>query len=100
VNDLLKFSNTLFGAKLIKKETLDKMFASGLGEYGYGVWVYEDYEINKKMFKIIKRPGTIMGANSMLFHVLNEGTTIIILSNSGPTELDEFVAEIAKLAVR
>ncbi len=98
-NDLLKFSNALFGMKLLKKETLDKMFTSGLGEYGYGVWVYEDYEINKKMFKIIKRPGTIMGANSMLFHLLNEGTTIIILSNTGPTELDEFVAEIAKKVV-
>ncbi len=98
--DILKFTDALFGIKLLKKETLDKMFTSGLGEYGYGVWVYEDYEINKKMFKIVKRPGTIMGANSMIFHVLNEGTTIIILSNTGPTELDEFVAEIAKLAVR
>ena len=35
----------------------------------------------------------------MIFHVLNEGTTIIILSNTGPTELDEFVAEIAKKVV-
>ncbi len=99
-NDLLKFSNALIEAKLLKKETLAKMFTSGLGEYGYGVWVYEDYEINKTMFKIIKRPGSIMGANSMLFHVLNEGTTIIILSNTGPTELDEFVAEIVKRAIR
>ncbi len=98
--DLLKFTDALFTAKLLKKETLDKMFTSGLNEYGYGVWVYEDYEINKKMFRIVKRPGTIMGANSMIFHVLNEGTTIIILSNTGSTELDEFVAEIAKRAIR
>lgn len=97
--DLLKFSNALFQFKLLKKETLDKMFTSGKGEYGYGVWVYEDYEINKKMFKIIKRPGSIMGANAMLFHVLNKGTTIIILSNTSTTDLDEFAAEIAKRAV-
>ncbi len=99
-NDILKFSNALFSLKLLKQETLNKMFVSGLDEYGYGVWVYEDYEIKKKMYKIIKRPGQIMGTQAMLFHVLNEGTTIIILSNAVTASLDEFVAEIAKRAVR
>jgi D-alanyl-D-alanine carboxypeptidase len=99
-NDLLKFSNALFGLKLLKQETLNKMFVSGLDEYGYGVWVYEDYEINKRMYKIIKRPGQIMGTQSMLFQVLNEGTTIIILSNATTTSLDEFVEEICKHVVR
>lgn len=97
--DMLKFSNALFGLKLLKQETLNKMFVSGLDEYGYGVWVYEDYEINKKKYKIIKRPGQIMGTQTMLFHVLNEGTTIIILSNATKVSLDEFVAEICKRAV-
>jgi CubicO group peptidase (beta-lactamase class C family) len=97
--DVLKFSNALFGLKLLKKETLERMFTSGLDEYGYGVWVYNDYEINGKKFKIIKRPGSIMGAQSMLFHVLEADTTIIILANTGTTGLDVFAAEIAKRMV-
>jgi len=96
VEDILKFSRALFGGKLLKRETLNKMFTSGLGEYGYGVWVYKDYEINGKMFTIVKRPGLIMGAQAMLFHILEANSTIIILSNTGTVSLDEFVANIAE----
>jgi CubicO group peptidase (beta-lactamase class C family) len=100
VNDIRKFSNALFGLKLLKQESLNKMFVSGLDEYGYGIWVYEDYEINKKMYKIIKRPGQIMGAQAMLFHILGEGSTIIILSNTGTTSLDNFAAKLAEQIIR
>lgn len=100
VNDILKFSDALFAGKLLKKEMLDRMFTSGLDEYGYGVWVYNDYDINGKKFKIIKRPGSNMGAQSMLFHVLEADTTIIILTNTGTTSLDVFAAEIAKRVLK
>ncbi|MEQ1585174.1 MAG: serine hydrolase domain-containing protein [Cyclobacteriaceae bacterium] len=98
-NDLLKFSNALFGLNLLSQESLNKMFVSGLDEYGYGVWVYEDYEINGKMYKIIKRPGQIMGAHTMLFHVQTKAT-IIILSNTGTISLDDFAAKLAVQIVR
>lgn len=94
--DILKFSNGLFSGKLLKPESLKLMFTSGIGEYGFGVWVYEKYEINKRMFTIVKRPGSIMGAQAMLFHVLEADITIIVLSNTANTSLDNFVAEIAK----
>lgn len=99
-NDLSLFINALFGLKLLKQETLNKMFTPGLEEYGYGVWVHENYEINSKKFKIIKRPGQIMGAQGMLFHIVEDGSTIIILSNTGTTSLDDFAAEIAKMIIR
>lgn len=95
-DDILLFSNALFNGKLLKQETLKQMFTSGLGEYGYGVWVYKDYDINGKMFTIVKRPGSIMGVQAMLFHLLENGTTIIILSNSGTVSLDDMAADIAK----
>ncbi|MES2651415.1 MAG: serine hydrolase domain-containing protein [Bacteroidota bacterium] len=94
--DILRFSEALFSKKLLKKTTLDLMFTSGLGEYGYGVWVYKDYNINGKMFTIVKRPGSIMGAQAMLFHILEANATIIILSNTGTVSLDSFAAKIAK----
>lgn len=94
-NDVLKFSNALFGSKLLKQETLALMLKPGLDDYGYGVWTYESKFSNKK-HTIVKRPGRIMGAQSMLFHVLNEDTTIVILSNTDATSLDEFAAEVSK----
>ncbi|MES2809376.1 MAG: serine hydrolase domain-containing protein [Bacteroidota bacterium] len=95
VDDILKFANGLFGRQLVKQASLDKMFISGLGEYGYGLWVYKNYDIHKKMYTIIKRPGSIMGAQAMLFHVLEDNTTIIILSNATSVGLDNVAAKIA-----
>jgi len=95
-DDILKFSDALFGHKLLKKETTDLMFTPGKDEYGFGVWVHKDYEINHRMFTIVKRPGAIMGSQTMLFHVIEDGSTIIILSNTATTSLDDFAAEIAK----
>jgi CubicO group peptidase (beta-lactamase class C family) len=98
--DILKFSDALFEHKLLKKETLDRMFTAGLDDYGYGVWVYNDYDINGKRFKVFKRPGSNMGAQSMLFHILEADATIIILTNTGTTSLDVFAAEIVKRAMK
>jgi D-alanyl-D-alanine carboxypeptidase len=96
IHDLAAFANALFGGKLLKQSTLDQFFVSGLNEYGLGVWVYKNYDINGKMYTIIKRPGSIMGAQGMLFHLLETGETILILSNTGTVSLDDFAADIAK----
>ncbi|MGN7824362.1 serine hydrolase domain-containing protein [Chitinophaga sp. 22536] len=98
-DDVLKFANALFGKKLLKQATLDLMFTPVLNEYGCGVWVYKDYDIHHRHYTIIKRPGSIMGAQAMLFHVLEKGATIIILSNTATTSLDEFAAKIAARVV-
>ena len=98
-NDLLKFSNALFGLKVVKEETLNLMFKPGLDNYGFGVWI-NDYEINNKKYTAVKRPGSIMGAQTMLMHFSNPDLTIIILSNTGTTNLDDFVLEISKQLIR
>lgn len=98
-NDILRFSNALFGLKLIQRATLALMIKSGLDDYGYGVWRYE-FRFNNRTHTVIKRPGRIMGAQAMLFHLFNEDITIIILSNTATTNLDEFAAEIAKRTLK
>jgi D-alanyl-D-alanine carboxypeptidase len=60
VDDVLAFSNALFEAKLLKKETLALMVTPGLDDYGYGVWSYET-QIGGKKHRVVKRPGQIMG---------------------------------------
>lgn len=95
--DLLKFANALFGAKLLKLETLNRMLTPGLNNYGYGVWIaYWDLGNGKKI-RAVERPGGIIGANGVLFHILNKDTTIIILSNTNRTDLDDFPLQIAKV---
>lgn len=96
--DVLTFSNALFGGKLLKKETLALMTKPGLDDYGYGLWTYET-KVNGKKHRVVKRPGRIMGAQTQLYRFLDEDVTIIILSNTGTTDLDEFVAEIGKKVV-
>lgn len=98
--DLLKFSNALFYKKFLTQDSLDQMFVSGLDEYGFGVWVYENYDITGRKYKIVKRPGRIMGAQSMLFHILEDNSTIVILSNTGNMSLDEFAASTAPKVVK
>ncbi len=100
VEDIAKFSHALFTYRLLQKETLHQMFTADKDEYGFGVWVYSDYMINKKKYTIVKRPGSIMGAQAMLFHILEKNATIIILSNTGTVSLDDFVASIAKRLIK
>ena len=97
--DLLKFSNALFGLKLVNKETLDLINKPGLDNYGFGIWI-NDYEIKNKKYTAVKRPGSIMGAQTMLMHFSKPDLTIIILSNTGTTNLDDFVLEISKQLIK
>lgn len=75
-DDLAVFCSALFNLKLLRQETLDKMFT------------------------IIKRPGQIMGAQGMLFHIREAGSTIIVLSNTGNISLDDFAAALAVKMIR
>jgi len=94
-SDLRKFSNALFSNKLLKKETLDLMMQPGLDNYGFGIWVY-DLGIKEKKYKVIKRPGDIMGAQTMLIYLPDKKLTIIILANTDSVNLDDFSNEIIK----
>lgn len=96
--DILAFANALFGGRLLKPEILALMFKPGLDDYGYGVWAYET-KIGGKPHRVVKRPGQIMGAQSQLYRLLDDDVTIVILSNTGTTDLDEFVAAIGKKVV-
>ena len=98
VNDVLAFSNALFGGKLLEKDTLALMFKAGLDDYGYGLWAY-GMKIEGRTHRVVKRPGQIMGAQAQLFRFLDDDVTIVILGNTGTTDLDEFVAEIGKRVI-
>ncbi len=74
------------------------MLKPGLDEYAYGLWSYE-IEVNARRYRVAKRPGKIMGAQAQLYHVMDPDITIVILSNTGTTDLDAFVKNISDRAV-
>jgi CubicO group peptidase (beta-lactamase class C family) len=99
VDDVRLFADALFGLKLIKRDTLEQMIKPGLDGYGYGLWAY-DAEVGGKKFRVVKRPGQIMGAQAQLYHFLDQDITVVILSNTGTTDLDDFVKVIGERMVR
>ncbi|WP_257385909.1 serine hydrolase domain-containing protein [Tahibacter caeni] len=93
--DVLAFSDALFGGKLLRAESLAAMTRPGLDDYGYGVWSYA-MTIAGRPHRVVKRPGRIMGAQTQLFRLVDDDTTIVILANTDATDLDEFAAAIAR----
>lgn len=98
VGDVLKFSDALFGSRLLKKQTIALLTKPGLDEYGYGLWVYET-QVAESKYRVAKRPGRIMGAQAQLYRFLDKDLTVVILGNTASTDLDSFVAEIGKTTI-
>jgi D-alanyl-D-alanine carboxypeptidase len=96
--DILSFSNALFGGKLLRPASLALMIKPGMDDYGYGVWSYEA-KVGATVKHIVKRPGQIMGTQTQLYRYVEDDVTVIILSNTGTTDLDEFVTSIGKKMV-
>src|SRR4051812_9283014 len=99
VTDLLTFADALYGGRLVRPESLEKLLAPGLDEYGYGLWSYSFTREGKK-YKVAKRPGSVMGANTVLYRLLDRNSTIIILANTNRTDLDVFAQKIADVVVK
>ena len=98
-DDLLVFADALYGGKLLRPEFLDKMLKPGLDDYGYGLWSYT-IKRNGKEFRVAKRPGSVMGANAVLYRLLESDTTIVLLANTNKTDLDVFAQRIADVLVK
>jgi CubicO group peptidase (beta-lactamase class C family) len=98
--DLLVFADALFGGDaLLGAEARRRLLAPGMDEYGYGLWSYS-FERGGRRYRVAKRPGSIMGANSVLYRLLDQDATIILLANTNRADLDEFAQRIADVLVR
>lgn len=93
VSDLLLFANALYGFKLLKPAALDLMLTPGLDEYGFGLWIGFP-ELGGRKYRVVNRPGAVMGANGSLRHFNGIGfddvVNVVILSNTNATSLDDF----------
>jgi len=97
--DLQRFAAGLYGGRLIGDAMLRRLLAPGLDDYGYGLWSYTVTR-GGRQFRVAKRPGSVMGANSVLYRLLDRDTTIVILANTNRADLDVFAQRIADILVR
>jgi CubicO group peptidase (beta-lactamase class C family) len=100
VDDLMRMAHGLFdGKELLTPESLRRMVAPGLDDYGYGFWTFER-NLQGQAYHVVKRPGQIMGVQTQLYHVIEPDLTVVILSNATTMDLDQFVADIAERALQ
>jgi len=74
--DLLRWTRGLFGGKLLKAASLEKMVTPFKNDHGLGVVVS-----NEKGIKMIRHGGSIEGFNAMLGYYPDEEMTLIVLAN-------------------
>lgn len=92
--DLRTFADALFGGTLLQRETLERMLTPGLDDYGYGLWSYS-FTRGGLRHRVAKRPGRIMGANVVLYRLIDRDATVVILANTNRADLDVFAQRIA-----
>jgi D-alanyl-D-alanine carboxypeptidase len=97
-SDVLAFAQALYDGRIIKTASLAALLKPGLDDYGYGLWSYA-FKRNEQEFRVAKRPGSIMGANAVLYRLIDRKQTIVILGNTNRADLDEFAQRIADLLV-
>lgn len=98
--DLRVFADVLFGGeRLLGADALRRLLTPAEDEYGYGLWSYA-FERGGRRYRVAKRPGSIMGANAVLYRLLDLDATVILLANTNRTDLDEFAQRIANVLVR
>jgi D-alanyl-D-alanine carboxypeptidase len=96
--DLLKFSNALYGNRLVQPASLKSIMEPFLSRYGLGIWVY-DKKVGLKTIKIQERQGGIWGIRTRLVRVPGEDITVILLSNIQTANIDDVQNEIIKMFV-
>jgi D-alanyl-D-alanine carboxypeptidase len=98
--DLRAFADALFGSdRLLGADARRRLLEPALDDYGYGLWSYA-FERGGRRYRVAKRPGSIMGANAVLYRLLDLDATVIILANTNRTDLDEFAQRIGNVLVQ
>ncbi len=90
--DLYKWDQALYTDKLVKKETLDKIFRKYTNGYGYG-WYISD----EKGGIVAQHDGVINGGNSLIVRYTNKKRLMVILTNCEGGLPGSFILYMEKL---
>ena len=97
--DLATFADALYGGRLLRPPMMQRLLTPGLDDYGYGLWSYAVTRGGRR-HPVAKRPGSVMGANAVLYRLLDEQATVVILANTNRADLDVFAQRIGDILIR
>jgi CubicO group peptidase (beta-lactamase class C family) len=102
VLDLAKWDGALYGTKLLKQSSLDRIWtifplnngAPNPGNYGFGWWINT---VNGH--RVIEHPGSSEGFTCQISRYVDDNLTVVVLTNlsAGHSHPDRMVHEIAGL---
>ena len=78
--DLARFSDALAGEKLIPRASVQRMWAAVAGDFGYG-WRAPAISSHTFAKRLIEHGGRVPGFHAMLRRFVDDGLTIVVLSN-------------------
>lgn len=95
IDDLDTFSDAVFAGGFLSPSSLEALLTPAGDEYGLGLWSY-DFTRAGQRYRVAKRPGSIMGANAMLYRLVDRDVSVIILANSNAADLDQVAQDVAE----
>jgi D-alanyl-D-alanine carboxypeptidase len=96
--DIARFSDALFGGQILSAKSMRELLKPAGDEYGLGLWSY-DFTRKGVRYRVAKRPGSIMGANAMLYRLPDNGLSIVILANTNAVDLDGLAQRLAQAVI-
>jgi CubicO group peptidase (beta-lactamase class C family) len=96
--DLFIWDQALHSDQLISHHSYASMITPYKDNYGYGLVMYEE-EINNVKRKVIGHGGGINGFLSESRRYINEGLTVIVLSNMITTQVGSIANSLARIAL-
>jgi CubicO group peptidase (beta-lactamase class C family) len=92
--DLFRWEHGLFGGKLLSQATLKQMTTAGQGNYGLGVEVSTNTNL-----QVVRHGGAIDGFNSYLAYVPERQIAVIVLGNVAGTSAAGMASQLLDVAL-
>lgn len=92
VGDLYLWDRALYTDKLVKKNTVQKIFTPVKNNYGYG-WVIDEVAGHKRTW----HNGGYPGYNSNITRLISDDVCIVVLGNQFPSSADAIARDLAAI---
>jgi len=98
VEDLYKWDQALYTEKLITNKSKKMMFTPFLNGYAYG-WAIQKQKISDSMdsISVVAHGGGINGFNTLITRIVNDKHLVVLLNNTGGTNLGQMSNNIVKI---
>ncbi len=97
--DIARFADALVGGDLLEPASVALLLTVAKDDYAHGLWV-APVSSGGRPDRVAHRPGQVMGANTTLLRYLEDGLTVVMLSNTTTTPMDETAFALAKMFLR